>query len=396
MDSKIVLPNGDLNLEMNNHSQGNPISLLPFVNNQDTFQSLLERANPRDYLDIILFTIEVERSDLLLVAVHHYDLSQVPIPIRMKLILKVISYLPAISHSRFQEFFEVIQPKKISKNNFLRILKASIKAGNSQAARFMLNQRRKKTRVDGNQGHGYFDLLKGSFLSRATREHFSHPLGDRESRLFDLYQLILTDPQTKPPIDFNLVSDIAFNRYIPPSIFKLFLGDQGIPLKTNILRFEFEIILNTSISIGNYEMVKYLVQEMGIRNDDDIILAADEGHVKIVLFFLREGMDPSVYDNQAIQWASEEGNLEVVRLLLTDPRVDPSAKNNLALKLTLEENHPKVVKLLLDDSRVREVKGKLNPHREINRRIKIAIRKGDDELRIVLEGYIRYLEQFSS
>ena len=53
-----------------------------------------------------------------------------------------------------------------------------------------------------------------------------------------------------------------------------------------------------------------------------------------------------------IIWAAQCGRLEVVRLLIADPRVDPSAQNNKAIILAAGNGHLEVVNRLLLDSRV--------------------------------------------
>ncbi len=65
-------------------------------------------------------------------------------------------------------------------------------------------------------------------------------------------------------------------------------------------------------------------------------------------------MDPSDTDNYAIKWASENGYLEIVKLLLQDPRVDPSDTDNYAIKIASFKRHLEVVKLLLQDPRVQK------------------------------------------
>jgi hypothetical protein len=58
-------------------------------------------------------------------------------------------------------------------------------------------------------------------------------------------------------------------------------------------------------------------------------------------------------DNQyPLRWACQGGHVEVVKLLLADPRVDPSAGNQYAIVWATENSHLQVVKLLLDDQRV--------------------------------------------
>ena len=49
---------------------------------------------------------------------------------------------------------------------------------------------------------------------------------------------------------------------------------------------------------------------------------------------------------------AENGHLDVVELLLNDPRVDPSAQNNKALRRAKKNNYQEVVELLLKDPRV--------------------------------------------
>lgn len=71
-------------------------------------------------------------------------------------------------------------------------------------------------------------------------------------------------------------------------------------------------------------------------------------HVRQVI---RSGIDPSINDNFAIKEASESGYTELVRLLLSDPRVDPSAFNDYALRRSAENGHAAVVLLLLQDER---------------------------------------------
>ena len=60
----------------------------------------------------------------------------------------------------------------------------------------------------------------------------------------------------------------------------------------------------------------------------------------------------SANNNLAIREASEYGYVDVVELLLDDPRVNPSTDNNYAIREASVNGNIKVVKLLLKDSRV--------------------------------------------
>ena len=63
-------------------------------------------------------------------------------------------------------------------------------------------------------------------------------------------------------------------------------------------------------------------------------------------------VDPAAGNNYAIKVASDYGHTEVVRLLLNDPRVNPAADNNFAIRWASENGQMNVVKLLLTDKRV--------------------------------------------
>ena len=80
--------------------------------------------------------------------------------------------------------------------------------------------------------------------------------------------------------------------------------------------------------------------------------ACKSGDISEVERYIREGGDPSANSNYAIRWASANGHIDVVRLLLSDKRVDPSADNNIAIRCASEHGHTEVVKLLLSDRRV--------------------------------------------
>ena len=102
--------------------------------------------------------------------------------------------------------------------------------------------------------------------------------------------------------------------------------------------------------------------------------ASRNGHLEVVKLLLQDKrVDPSAGDNYAIRKASENGHLEVVKLLLQDEKVDPSAGNNEAIRYASTHNHPEVVKLLLQDKRV-------DPSAEYNYAIIRASQEGHHEV----------------
>lgn len=83
-----------------------------------------------------------------------------------------------------------------------------------------------------------------------------------------------------------------------------------------------------------------------------LICASAFGSTEIVLYLLKDGFDPSLYNNHALRFASQNGHLEIVRLLINDERVDPSDLENLFLGSVAENGHLEICRLFLKDSRV--------------------------------------------
>jgi ankyrin repeat protein len=80
--------------------------------------------------------------------------------------------------------------------------------------------------------------------------------------------------------------------------------------------------------------------------------ACKTGNVEMVQKYLKDGIDPSIPDNYAIQYACEIGHISIIDQLLQDSRVDPSADFNIVFQTACRYNHIDIVYLLLQDSRI--------------------------------------------
>ena len=80
-------------------------------------------------------------------------------------------------------------------------------------------------------------------------------------------------------------------------------------------------------------------------------LACRYGYIDEVKAALKNGADPSIFNNEAITIASAAGRTEVVKVLLQDDRVDPSDDDNYAIEIAIKHGHVNVVKALLQDGR---------------------------------------------
>jgi len=74
---------------------------------------------------------------------------------------------------------------------------------------------------------------------------------------------------------------------------------------------------------------------------------------EIINGLIKNGLDPTLNHDAAIRFAARKGRVNIVKVLLADPRVDPSALNNYAFSQAAAGNHLEVMQLLLSDSRFR-------------------------------------------
>ena len=119
------------------------------------------------------------------------------------------------------------------------------------------------------------------------------------------------------------------------------------------------IAIRLASDYGYLEMVKLLLADPkvdpGANNNEAIRYASIGGHTDVVKLLLADSrVDPTVYGNtvSAIGLASDNGQIDVVKLLLADPRIDPAADDNWAIRYASRNGHADIVKLLLADDRV--------------------------------------------
>eukprot|EP01117_Protostelium_nocturnum_P013684 TRINITY_DN5129_c0_g1_i1.p1 TRINITY_DN5129_c0_g1~~TRINITY_DN5129_c0_g1_i1.p1 ORF type:complete len:367 (+),score=80.15 TRINITY_DN5129_c0_g1_i1:103-1101(+) len=115
--------------------------------------------------------------------------------------------------------------------------------------------------------------------------------------------------------------------------------------------------LHFACKVGNLELVKLLLEDprsLPSSNQNQAFRNACKfGHALVVEELLKdERIDPSAKNNISIQDAAQNGFFEVVDLLLKDKRVSPEANNNFAIQVSCTKGHEKVVELLLKDPRV--------------------------------------------
>jgi len=122
------------------------------------------------------------------------------------------------------------------------------------------------------------------------------------------------------------------------------------------LRIDYRLLLKYCFDIrwasenGQLELVKLLIDagaDVTADNNYAIIWASYKGHLEVVKLLIDAGADVTADDNKAIRWVSQKGHLEIVKLLI-DNGADVTAYDNYAIILASEKGHTEVVKLLID------------------------------------------------
>jgi len=66
---------------------------------------------------------------------------------------------------------------------------------------------------------------------------------------------------------------------------------------------------------------------------------------------MKNGVNPAAKSNGAILQACKNGDVNIVKKLLADPRVNPSVNKFAALESAITKNSVEIIKLLKEDSR---------------------------------------------
>jgi len=113
-------------------------------------------------------------------------------------------------------------------------------------------------------------------------------------------------------------------------------------------------LLYVASQFGNIDVVKHLltIPNIDINSDNPMVIACEFGHYEIVKLLYERGADPSIADSFSFRLAAENGYANIVKLFINDPRINVNAQDEYAIKQACEENHHQVVKILMDHPKV--------------------------------------------
>jgi hypothetical protein len=107
------------------------------------------------------------------------------------------------------------------------------------------------------------------------------------------------------------------------------------------------------------KLIKILKNKnLHISSEDDnyaLFQSAENGNLNIVEILLKDyRLDPAHAFNRTIKFAAQKGHYDVVELLLKDKRVNPADYSNEAIKQCYNKEHMDIVYLLWNDQRIKD------------------------------------------
>lgn len=168
-----------------------------------------------------------------------------------------------------------------------------------------------------------------------------------------------SDPMLKKKLPWPTIETLVFLVGVEFGcvrvISMLLSGGHGSAIDPNYNRGEARA-LSFASSNGYIEILKLLLTHKRIDSssfNNEVGRAAKNGHIDVVkLLMSDERVDPSAKDSEAVWKAISNGHTEIVKLLLTDKRVNPAGHKNKALRTAALNENFELLKLFLSDSRV--------------------------------------------
>lgn len=209
--------------------------------------------------------------------------------------------------------------------------------------------------------NGYVDivklLLKDKRVDPTSRDNWALAAalnnGDRE-----MVSLLLSDPRVKKEVPYmKELSKKRLRKMMENNLVRESLGfTRGGDAKANI-GIGREKLLGDFIEEVNNEIAKYpSLKNFPLKMEDKngiLTRAAMKGNVDIVRLLLSDpAANPAFRKNSIIASAAMGGNPDVIELLLKDERVNPADNHNEALYQAAKNNNIDAVKKLMEDPRV--------------------------------------------
>ena len=111
--------------------------------------------------------------------------------------------------------------------------------------------------------------------------------------------------------------------------------------------FDDEILCN-SCQLGRLEIVQYLIEKVGGYNINDALRWASlTGQLEVVKYLVSKEANVHMYDEISLRWASEGGHLETVKYLV-ERGANIHANNDYSLIGAAKNGHLSVVKYLVE------------------------------------------------
>jgi hypothetical protein len=165
----------------------------------------------------------------------------------------------------------------------------------------------------------------------------------------NILDYLILDKKVDPSRDDNEALVLAC-RHGQLTVVERLLRDPRLDLADNDVM---ERCLENAVTGNHLSVIRLLLKGGRVipRAKRSLHLASVCGYVNIVELLLTV-CDPRSWNSFSLTEAVLNGHLEVVKLLVSDPRIDPAVNNNLALQQAAFRGHTEIVRFLVADERV--------------------------------------------
>lgn len=186
-----------------------------------------------------------------------------------------------------------------------------------------------------------------------ANEIFMHTLSS--GACLNIASLFLSDPEISPLLNYDEIIIMACHRG-GKEIVKLLLADTRVNPATRHNTPIVKACIRGKLSIVNMLLDDHRVNPSD-NNNEAIIVASEIYHMKAIKIMARlikdVRVDPGTRNNQALMTAGERGNIELLRLLLNDPRINPNisprqmTRTSGLVEGSIYNNYPRILEMLL-------------------------------------------------
>lgn len=183
----------------------------------------------------------------------------------------------------------------------------------------------------------------------------------------EMVQRLLADERINPARNSNFPIIMAASNGHAETVKVLLADGRANPVKKNK---ESRSAVTEAVTYEQLEVIRVLLEDPRISKTNVYNLAIKKNKINVIKFMLENSyVAPNANHSMAFRLAAAEGDIETVKALLALPEINPDAYGHEAFRNAAANNHVSVIDLLLNNERI-------NPQTWDNKALCLAIKNG--------------------